>query len=348
MAKATQDRITVEALRYYVPIFRKACQAEERILEGDLTPQERNALETQAKLKKLSADKIADLAGPLLTSELNKMISHSHLQYSRNLFNVLYYAGLNGMMKGLRNFDDSKLNTSATNYLLQWFTVYAKRELAALEAPNGISPSRFQKYKKIAAVRKKLSTDLQRDATDQEILEYFHSGAADIKNLHGRLGSSDKRSTANKNITLELVQEQKEIEEKYLSVQLIDPLDDYAFDSKFAVHNAIPFGETIFGAFAEEYSVSEVAQLVLQSELQFDQIDEAQADAISKIEISEYKKLWAAWKSLIKDPSGPFFSFLQKNKFVDSENLDLQDTIQLIESSPFTVSKSKYQILFQH
>jgi DNA-directed RNA polymerase specialized sigma subunit len=342
------ERITLDALRFYIPYFKRGSSAEERILEGGLESPERNSLETQARLKKLASDRIAELAAPLISSEINKMISGSHLSYSKTLYNVLYYAGLDGMNRGLRNFDGTKLNISATNYLMQWFTVYAKRELATVEAPNGISPSRFQKYKKIAAVRKKLSAQLDRDATHQEILDYFQSGSADVKNMQGRVGSSKKRSEANQNITLELIEEQKDIEDNYLNVQLIDPLEDYSFDAKFSINDSKLFAETLFGAFSQEYGVSHKAQLVLQSELRYSLMSETDIDTILHLDLSEYKKFLFAWKALIRDSHGPFYQFLKEAENTEFGQLDAIDTIHMIDNSSKPVpSKARYQILFQ-
>lgn len=345
--KHTRDRITVEALVYYAPIFKAGDEAEQRLLEGGLTPQERNRFETQARLKDLAVKKIAALSGPLITSELNKIIAGSHLPYSDDLFDLLYYAGLTGLVKGLRHFDEDKVKASATNYLFQWFGVYAKRELSIAEAPFGVAPSRFQKFKKISAVRKKLSEELGREATDEEVHEYFISGKADLKTMNGRVSNAGKPSQANKAITLELVVEQKEFEHMFLHTELLDPQADYSTDVKLSKRDAVPFSQTVFGVFSDLHRVTRLAQAVLLSELGSGQISEEDSALASTISPEQYKLIATAWKDLIRDPAGPFYTFLKSLEAEQFEEFDIMGTIRQIESSHRSPGRGRYKILFE-
>ena len=342
----TNDRITVEALAYYAPLFKIGDEAEERILQGDLEPGDSNYLETQARLKDLALRKIAALSGPLITSELNKLISSSHLAYSEDLFDLLYYAGMAGLAKGLRHFDEDKMKQSATNYLFQWFVVYAKRELSILEAPYGIAPSRFQKYKKISAVRKKLTAELDRVVSNEEVLEYFKSGKADLKTMNGRVGSSGQASQANRSITLELVKEQEEFEQNYMHTELLDPLADYSSEVKLSKEDSEPFSQTVFGVFMDRYPVTLKARAVLLSELASQQISEEESRIAASLTVEEYKTLANGWKELIRDARGPFYEFLKSVEDSTFSQFDINSTITHIEANNRTAGRRKYQVLF--
>lgn len=344
--KNTNDRITIEALSYYAPIFKQGDDAEELLLNGGLSPAELNYYETQTQRKELALKKIAALSGPLITSEINKLISTSHLAYSEDLFDLLYYAGLAGLGKGLRHFDEEKMKKSATNYLFQWFVVYAKRELSILEAPFGIAPSRFQKYKKIAAVRKKLTAELERAVTNEEIYEYFQSGKADLKTMNGRVGSSDKPSQANLSITMELIGEQEEFEQHYMHMELLDPLADYSSEVKLSKTDAEPFSQTVFGVFADSYGVSMKARAVLLSELGSGQITPDESHVAATLTPEEYKLFANAWKDLIKDPRGPFYEFLKQVEGHSFEQFDIASTLETIEAGKRSTPRRRYQILF--
>lgn len=344
--KNTNDRITIQALSYYAPLFKAGDEAEQKILEGGLEAPDLNYYETQTRLKDLALRKIAALSGPLITSELNKLISTSHLTYSEDLFDLLYYAGMAGLTKGLRHFDETKMKASATNYLFQWFVVYAKRELSILEAPYGIAPSRFQKYKKISAVRKKLSAELDRDATNEEVLDYFQSGKADLKTMNGRVGSSEQASQANRSITLDLIIEQEEFEQHYMHTELLDPLADYSSEVKLSREDTEPFSQTVFGVFADKYGVSSKAKAVLLSELGSSQITDEESRIAATLTTEEYKLLAAAWKDLIKDARGPFYEFLKTVEGHSFSQFDIQSTIEHIESNNRVTPRKKYQILF--
>lgn len=343
------NRITVPALKHYVPIFQIGDIAEEYLLENADTVDmvERNQLETAMRLKELALKRIIELSMPLITREINKIISKSHLKNDddNSLFNILFYAGIDGMRRGLRKFDVEKMNNSSTNYLFQWLTTYAKKELVSLESPFGIPPSRFVKYKKISAVRKKLTEMNGKYASNEEVLEYFHSGKADIKNMNGRVGSSDKPSQDNLNMTMELVVEQENFEKSFMNVDLMDPLEDYSTDVKMTVQEKIHFDETIFGVFLTTCAFKEEAKVVLMSELGSTSMSLDQRRVLDSITPSEYRKISGKWKNLIKDVNGPFYSFLSENRGL-FEQFDINETMRDIENLSNDISSKTYSDLF--
>lgn len=347
--KNTNDRITVEALKYYVPSFQAGDNATEKLLvssDDELLPLDKNFLETQAKLKDLAVDKIAALAGPSITRELNKIIKGSHLNGREDLFDILYYAGINGMIKGLRHFDVDKLNKSSTNYLFQWIVTYAKKELNVLEAPFGIAPSRFQRYKKISAVRKKLTENLGRYATNEEVLEYFVSGQADLKTMNGKLEKNDKPYAVNKNMTIGIIEEQENFEQNLNNVNLLDPLEDYSADIKLSEKSDPIFEETLIGAFVSSYNFTDVAVAVLVSDLKITDVSDSVKDSLINIDDSEYKKISSGWKDILRDVNGPFYSFLKDYGQSDSDRFDIKETMKYIESYNKVIKPHRYSSLF--
>lgn len=349
--KNTNDRVTVEALRYYVPIFHKGDEAAEKILEPEkYSIAELNSLRTTARLKDLCVNKIAALAGPLITREINKLIKNSHLNGREDLFDILYYAGINGMVKGMRHFDVDKLNKSSTNYLFQWIVTYAKKELNILEAPFGIAPSRFQRYKKISAVRKKLSEQLGRYADNEEVLEYFLSGKADLKTMNGRVEKDNKPFAVNQNMTLDIIEEQENFEQNLNYVNLLDPLEDYSADVKFSKKSSPIFEETLLGAFVSSYNFTDEAIAVIVSDLNLDYISGDTKKTIESLSPSDYKSFSARWKDLMRDVNGPFYEFLTEYAQIESnsfENFDILDTMKNIESYEKDIKASRYTVLFK-
>lgn len=345
--KQGNERITVEALRFYVPIFHAAVAAENRLLSDEkLTPMERNSLETQARLKGLAIDKIASLSGPLITRELNKIISKSHLaNKDEGLFDLLYYASKVGLEKGLKHFSVDKLDVSATNYLFQWLLTYAKKELSAAEAaPYGIAPSRFQRYKKISAVRKKLTEQLGHYATNEEVLEHFHSGAADVKTMSGRKATAGKPSEVNRNMTLTMVEEQEQFEKNIFTQELLDS-ESHTSEVKLSSLDSAPFSETLFGVFMARYNFTMTARAVMMSELQASDISELEAFAVARIEQKEHRKLSTLWKELLKDKRSPFYEFLISVRDDGFDDFDVEHTIKVIEASA-APAKLRWTYLF--
>lgn len=348
-AKKTPVKITVEALKYYVPLFQAGDKAEAKLLEygPEMDAHERNQCETAMKLKDLAVKRIASLSNPLITKEINKIIATSHLRGQEDLFNVLYFAGIDGMKRGLRKFEVDKMNSSSTNYLFQWITTYAKKELIVLEAPFGIPPSRFQRYKKVSAVRKRLSEQLDRYATNEEVLEYFASGKADMKTMNGRVADKDKPSMANKNIDLAIIEEQERFEKEMLNVNLLDPLDDYSGEVKMSEEAENPFSETVFGVFCNTYNVRDKARAVIMSDLGVRRFTPSEEQTLASIENVEYKKLSNQWKNLIKDVNGPFYEFLREHVNDEFSQFDVMGAITNIESFEKKINSNLYSVLFE-
>lgn len=345
--KNTNDRITLEALKFYIPLFHIGDKATEKLLEGGkLDAGERNALESRAMLKKMVIDKIAALSGPLITREINKLIKNSHLNGREDLFDMLYYAGINGMVKGLRHFDVEKMQKSSTNYLFQWIVTYAKKELAVIEAPFGIAPSRFQKYKKISAVRKKLSDELGRYATNEEVHEFFITGKADIKTMSGRLDKGNKPYAVNKNMQIELIEEQEHFEKNLSYVNLIDPLEDHNAENLTSQTDASPFSHTVFGVLLSTYNFTDKAKAVLMSELKYEDNDPKLAKINSELSATEHKNLSNRWKDLMKDINGPFYEFLKDSENQTFEQFDVGSTLKAIELAGAEVKEERYLPLF--
>jgi len=344
------DRLTVESLRYYVPIFQDADDSYESLITKLLDlPELKAKIEAAFALREFALDKLLKLAEPLIAKELNSILSKSHLRGTdESILNQLYYAGRAGAVKGLRHFDVDKLDASATNYLLQWFTAYAKKELLTIEAaPFGIPPSRFHTYKKISAVRKKLTELNGKYAVNQEVLDFFHSGAADVKSMNGRLGSSEKRYSSNQKITLELVEEQEYFERNLIVQNLIDPLDKSMSEMIFGETSTKLFSETLFGAFVQEQDLTDNAVLAIKYELQIDVTEEEQ-EALKQLSNSALRKLVSQWKLLIRDAKGPFYQFLLTARADGFDEFDIKRTLHAIDNGAEAIAKTQWESLFRN
>lgn len=340
-------RITVEALRFYVPIFQQADIYYETYAE-EITPENKSRVEAALKLREMAVDYLMDLAKPLMVKEIHRMLSTSHVRKNDDsLFDLLYYAGRGGAIRGLRHFDVDMIDKSATNYLFMWITTYAKKELNAIEAaPFGIPPARFGVYKKISAVRKKLSEELDRYATNEEVLERFLSGKADMKTMSGRKSNSEKRSRANQNMTIEAVEEQEYFEKNLISQNLIDPLDQQTSKTIFGSFSEVPFRETLFGVFLESYPFSKDAKIALMSELQVN-MNEDEHEHLDNLDSLTLKRLSFRWKLLMKDKNGLFAEFLEQVKHDGYQELDIARTLKMLKDQPDLIKPTQWEMLLE-
>lgn len=342
-------RLTVESLRYYVPIFQEADDSYEALVKRIENEPELKAQTTSAwQLRELVLDRLMKLAEPLIIREINNVIAKSHLRGSDDsIYNQLFYAGRAGALKGLRHFDVDRLDSSATNYLLQWFTAYTKKELLTLEAaPFGIPPSRFQTYKKISAVRKKLTENFGRYAENQEVLDYLHSGAADVKSMNGRVGSSEKRYTSNRKITFELVKEQEYFERNLIAQNLVDPLDKSVSELVFGEVSTQIFSETLFGAFVAKENLTLDAVTAIKHELHADLSAEESA-RLMELSAPALRKLNSQWRLLLRDSKGPFYRFLLSVKDNGFDEFDVSATIRSIKDGAEVITTSQWLPLYR-
>ena len=343
----SEDRITVDAIRYYIPLFHAGDAAVNKLETGEHTETERAHLLTRAALRDAVVEKITSLCQPLMTKEINNLIKNSHLKGREDLFDLLYYAGINGMLKGLRHFDVDKLNTSSTNYLFQWIVTYAKKELLVAEAPFGVAPSRFQQLKKISAVRKRMSEEMGRYASNEEVLEYFLSGKADIKNMNGRKSDKDKPYEVNRRMTLEIVAEQEYFEKNLNHVSLLDPLEDHAAEVKMSEAAATPFAETLFGVFVSEQPFTVEAVAVLMSDLSSPDITDAQMAVVESMDKKTYRSLSAQWKACLSDGDGVFYRFLTQNRRQGFDEFDVNSVVSFMTEFSRTHKVRDYSRLFE-
>lgn len=342
-----QEKITVEALQYYVPTFQKADKAMQILMNKDnLTAGEKNQLETLIILRTMTRNRIAELCGPLITKELNRIISTSTLK-NNDLFNILYAAGIDGMCRGLRKFDTDKIDVSSTNYLFQWIVAYAKKELDAIEAPYGIPVSRFAKYKKISAIRKKLTEEHGRYATNEEVHEFLQSGKADLKTMIGKKTTTKKPSQANKNITIELIKEQEEFEQKMMNTLSLDPTIDYGLSHTDKIRPDT-FDQTLFGLFCKEHQVNQKARLVLMSEVDA-QFTNEEKQELKNIPQRQYANYVSQWKKIMKAKNGPLYNFLLQKQNTQEifDEIDINHTIQNIEKNGEDTNPKEFERIFK-
>lgn len=343
---SSNQRVTVENLRALVPLFQRGVSAEEILIDaepnvslripaikmmGDSITGEIDwhlkviALSSSVEAKEQSLRRLIWLAEPLLNHEITKLIAGSVVKdESGHLRSSLFFAGVEGMKRGLMKFDIEKINVSGTNYLFQWIVSYAKRELLRIEAPPGVSMSKYETFKKIAAVRKRMTDTNGKAPTNEELLSFFHSGQADQRGKKGKLANAGKKSAANQRITLKLLQEQEEFESK----MVISSYDPQCPPSPVVNSETVMmspqeriFSTTVFGVFLQRHGeqFTDIGKSVLMSEL-------GESYDGSFISDTLYKQCLSEWKKYLKDPNELFYSFLRS---VDEEDFDEVDVSHL-------------------
>lgn len=202
------ETLTADDLRLIIPAYRAGHEAAARILSDDLTDPQLHQDTSLVMRQELALAYLVHHGYRLFLHEVSKLVSTSMLEHTKELSNALFMAGIAGLERGLLKFDDRPITARSVHYLVTWFFAYARRELLHLEAPLGMEVTRYERLKKIAAVRSKLTEELGRKPTTEEVVEFFHSGKADRRSGYAAKRLAGTSSTANQRITAQMVEEQ--------------------------------------------------------------------------------------------------------------------------------------------
>jgi DNA-directed RNA polymerase sigma subunit (sigma70/sigma32) len=167
-----EGKLTLELLRTHVPVFHDGEEAARRIAEGEYaTEVELDDLHSAVRAGE-RAKEILILAGIPLIKHLAKR-EHQRRQnwQSQVTFEDLVQEGSGGLLRGLRAYKVNGGQTSPTNYLGQWILTDMRRNVEAIDNDFGVAYDAAEQFRKIRAIRSRLSASLGREPTDEEVLE---------------------------------------------------------------------------------------------------------------------------------------------------------------------------------
>lgn len=224
-------------------------------------------------------DRVIILADHIIRREMSKPRSfHTIIEHDD-----LESAAYEGVYDALCKMDMDKMR-SPTNYVLQWVDTKVTRAALKMEASTGLSPSKLRLYKKIAAVRRAMKADTGRDPSDEEVLDYFHSGRADFRSVNGRVGSNRSNFKSNSRIRLNDIVEQGKWDQGY---NLHTPVTDtYRIDAEVhhddgPAHEEAESGETserFWRGYMDFIGIAPGDQDVIIDELQLFPIEPTDSD----------------------------------------------------------------------
>lgn len=351
--------MSVESLQKYTPIYQDGLLAEELLEEKyaqkslDLDDTlEIDQLETRRRRGQFALQKLLEQATPLLHAEVSKIAKRAAFHSPEEVHSVLFYEACEGIKRGFAKYSLKKSTASVTNYLFQWATTYAKRELNKIEAPFGVPPSRYEKYQKIGAVRSKLSEYLGRNATNDEIHKYFVSGQADIQTMNGPVALKNTGSKANRNMSLKLIEDQEFFEKNLAYTDYIDDGTSYYPDNSTPIHDEFIRGErSIIMDFIREYNdvfTLKAKHVILhetQTTIPDEEIEAVKEDVTEK----EYRAIIAEWRALIREKDGIFHQWVQEKVArdeVEDYDVNMKGLLNNIAKSTKPKTRKRYSKLF--
>lgn len=170
-----EGKLTLDLLRTHVPVFHAGEAANRRLAESEYAGDDEHDELLAAVRAGERAKEILILAGIPLIKHLAKK-EHQRRQnwQSQVTFEDLVQEGSGGLLRGLRAYKVDGGQTSPTNYLGQWILTDMRRNVEAIDNDFGVAYDAAEQFRKIRAIRSRLTASLGREPTDEELLEAAH------------------------------------------------------------------------------------------------------------------------------------------------------------------------------
>lgn len=221
------QQLTLELLREKIPLVKAGRSATERINSGEkiTKPELRKLLSEQHKGVK-AQDELLYSAIPLIKSIASKEFQRRRNWNSRVSYDDIMQEAMIGFIRGLQSFNIEATNTSPTNYLGQWITVSIRRKVEAMDHDFVIPYEMIERHRRIRAVKARVANALEREPTDNELLEALNSNEQDGAVYKWGKVNKDTASARNKQFTQKHIDEYKEAADKTYGLTTYDVFTD--------------------------------------------------------------------------------------------------------------------------
>lgn len=320
MSDNPKQPVSRELFEKWLPIFQDGIKAKKELSKkgDDIDRMEKSELRRRItegeKAFSILYEKIMMVTDKIIQQELDKPRSF-HVIIERDDLEAAAYEGI---YAALIKLDINKMKKSNLNLIMQYVSTKVSREALRMEASVGMSPSKLRLYKKIAAVRSMLRTKLDREPTDEEVLDYFHSGQADFKSMNGKVDSNSKPYKANTTIKLKDIQEQGELDKGHPFHQPVT--DEKEIDASISVENddftatvdANAAARKFWTEYMDYVGIDRKTQLILADELKLFEIRRTANPNPDGIADNDCKQLARDFLRLIQNRKGRIKEFSEK------------------------------------
>lgn len=199
--------LTLELLAEKVPIVKEGHEAlnelktlekpsitsspmEERVAYNELLKKKRRGSQAQ--------DELITSALPLIKSLASKEYNRRKAWASRIAYDDILQEAIAGFIRGLLSYKPTNTQNSATNYLGQWIVTTIRRKLESMEHDFSIPYELVERNRRIVAVKSRLTTEMQREPSDAELLAALNDTSQQPVNKWGRRETATTEEPAEK------------------------------------------------------------------------------------------------------------------------------------------------------
>lgn len=238
LQRTNAQPLTLELLAEHVPTVKTGYEANQRLLgmpanykaENEQEKDEINALKRQIRAGKKSQEILIISALPLIKDLASKEFSRRKAWNSRISYEEILQEAISGFIRGLMSYKPTQTKHSATNYLGQWVITTIRRKLEVMEHDFFIPYEIVERNRRIVAVKSRLTTELQREPTDTEVLEALNDSTQKTPNKWGKNTTDTAATTAPAAkkfvFTKDHLESSRELSAKLYSMQSNEPTGD--------------------------------------------------------------------------------------------------------------------------
>lgn len=209
------QKLTLELLQKNIPIIKNSIDAQASLKNNpSLTPAQKKKLSLIINEGTKAQEELLYSALPLIKSIASKEFQRRKNWGSRASYDDIIQEGIIGFLRGLQSFKVEAVNVSPTNYLGQWITVSIRRKVEALDHDFNIPYEMVERHRRIRAVKARLSNMMEREPTDEELLEALNSVEQDGTIYKWGRVDKDVTKPRNKIFTEKHLEEFKELANK--------------------------------------------------------------------------------------------------------------------------------------
>ncbi len=272
--RSEEGYITVDFLAEIVPKIH-AVEAAQKSLENDMNLE---TFEELSKEERKELNKIVDegedakrrlvlAALPLIKDIVGNEFKKREDRGANISYDDMLAEGVVGLLKGIKGYKVEASVNSATNYLGQWIITEIKRGTERYDHAFSVPYETADRNKKIRAIRSRLQGELNREPSDEEIVEAWDDRSWRGGQMLGPKASTKEKTgfgqnkTKRNSITVKHVQEERQFSSRTGQIVSRDMTYDGSGDRDNATISEI-FQETSITNEEETHNENEVDEKI--------------------------------------------------------------------------------------
>lgn len=203
LKRTNAEKLTKELLQKHITPVKNGLDAAEKLAKqkDTLTPEQIKNLKKVSQEGQKSQRELILSALPLIKNIASREFKRRKAWASRIDFDDILQEAIAGFIRGLKTYNPNSNYDNPSNYLGQWIQTSIRRRIEVMEHDFTIPYEVVERGRRIRAVRSRLINELEREPTDDEMLEALNEATGQYGS--SRWGGKAQTSARKKNLFTE-------------------------------------------------------------------------------------------------------------------------------------------------